>query len=179
MLNHICVYTSGCSWTSVHICHTVNFKLKSTVSHSSLWLLHVLQTTPSLLSLDTSMHPVCVAVNAKPSVGSWSHQPWVRISLSTTWGWDETLNVEDVVFLICELDDLCISEMFWQLCSFRFIIYLFLGTVNVSVTAMALASQTACNGNKVSVPERGRVDTVTKALVVKVGAIKTRWQVNQ
>uniref|UniRef100_A0A7N8XR25 Alpha-2-macroglobulin-like n=1 Tax=Mastacembelus armatus TaxID=205130 RepID=A0A7N8XR25_9TELE len=43
-----------------------------------------------------------------------------------------------------------------------------LGTVNVSVTAGAVASQASCGNEIVSVPERGRIDVVTKSLIVKV-----------
>uniref|UniRef100_A0A7N8XPS2 Alpha-2-macroglobulin-like n=1 Tax=Mastacembelus armatus TaxID=205130 RepID=A0A7N8XPS2_9TELE len=43
-----------------------------------------------------------------------------------------------------------------------------LGTVNVSVTAEAVASQASCDNEIVSVPERGRIDVVTKSLIVKV-----------
>uniref|UniRef100_A0A7N8YEU1 Alpha-2-macroglobulin-like n=1 Tax=Mastacembelus armatus TaxID=205130 RepID=A0A7N8YEU1_9TELE len=42
-----------------------------------------------------------------------------------------------------------------------------LGTVNVSVTAEAVASQASCDNEIVSVPERGRIDVVTKSLIVK------------
>ncbi|KAM6988646.1 alpha-2-macroglobulin-like [Tautogolabrus adspersus] len=42
-----------------------------------------------------------------------------------------------------------------------------LGVVNVSVTAEAVASHTSCDNEIVSVPERGRVDMVTKSLIVK------------
>ncbi|KAK2846829.1 hypothetical protein Q5P01_009828 [Channa striata] len=42
-----------------------------------------------------------------------------------------------------------------------------LGKVNVSVTAEAVASHVSCDNEVVSVPDRGRVDVVTKSLVVK------------
>ncbi|XP_067363562.1 alpha-2-macroglobulin-like isoform X2 [Channa argus] len=42
-----------------------------------------------------------------------------------------------------------------------------LGTVNVSVTAEAVTSHVTCDNEVVSVPERGRVDVVTKSLIVK------------
>uniref|UniRef100_A0A3Q3NBI9 Alpha-2-macroglobulin-like n=1 Tax=Labrus bergylta TaxID=56723 RepID=A0A3Q3NBI9_9LABR len=42
-----------------------------------------------------------------------------------------------------------------------------LGVVNVSVTAEAVASHASCDNEIVSVPERGRVDVVTKSLIVK------------
>ncbi|KPP77937.1 alpha-1-macroglobulin-like, partial [Scleropages formosus] len=42
-----------------------------------------------------------------------------------------------------------------------------LGSVNVSVTAEAVQSQTICDNEVVSVPEKGRIDTVTLPLLVK------------
>ncbi|KAK2846830.1 hypothetical protein Q5P01_009829 [Channa striata] len=42
-----------------------------------------------------------------------------------------------------------------------------LGTVNVTVTAEAVASQVSCDNEIVSVPDRGRIDVVTKSLIVK------------
>ncbi|XP_038548732.1 alpha-2-macroglobulin-like isoform X4 [Micropterus salmoides] len=42
-----------------------------------------------------------------------------------------------------------------------------LGVVNVSVTAEAVASHTSCDNEIVSVPERGRIDVVTRSLIVK------------
>uniref|UniRef100_UPI0037E96FAE alpha-2-macroglobulin-like n=1 Tax=Semicossyphus pulcher TaxID=241346 RepID=UPI0037E96FAE len=42
-----------------------------------------------------------------------------------------------------------------------------LGVVNVSVTAEAVASHASCDNEIVSVPERGRIDIVTKSLIVK------------
>ncbi|XP_045929801.1 alpha-2-macroglobulin-like [Micropterus dolomieu] len=42
-----------------------------------------------------------------------------------------------------------------------------LGVVNVSVTAEAVASHVSCDNEIVSVPERGRIDTVTRSLIVK------------
>uniref|UniRef100_A0A8C8CQB5 Alpha-2-macroglobulin-like n=1 Tax=Oncorhynchus tshawytscha TaxID=74940 RepID=A0A8C8CQB5_ONCTS len=42
-----------------------------------------------------------------------------------------------------------------------------LGVLNVSVSAEAVRSQTACDNGVVNVPERGRVDTVTRSLLVK------------
>lgn len=47
---------------------------------------------------------------------------------------------------------------------------IFLGTVNVSVTAEAVASQDLCGNEVVSMPDRGRIDMVTQSLIVKVGA---------
>uniref|UniRef100_A0A3Q3L225 Alpha-2-macroglobulin-like n=1 Tax=Mastacembelus armatus TaxID=205130 RepID=A0A3Q3L225_9TELE len=47
-----------------------------------------------------------------------------------------------------------------------------LGTVNVSVTAEAVASQASCDNEIVSVPERGRIDVVTKSLIVKAEGIE-------
>lgn len=38
----------------------------------------------------------------------------------------------------------------------------------MSVSAEAVQSQTACDNGVVNVPERGRVDTVTRSLLVKV-----------
>uniref|UniRef100_A0A3Q1IXV1 A2ML1 protein n=1 Tax=Anabas testudineus TaxID=64144 RepID=A0A3Q1IXV1_ANATE len=43
-----------------------------------------------------------------------------------------------------------------------------LGVVNVSVTAEAVASHASCDNEIVSVPDRGRIDVVTKSLIVKV-----------
>uniref|UniRef100_A0A671UBV1 Alpha-2-macroglobulin bait region domain-containing protein n=1 Tax=Sparus aurata TaxID=8175 RepID=A0A671UBV1_SPAAU len=43
-----------------------------------------------------------------------------------------------------------------------------LGAVNVSVTAEAVASHALCGNEIVSVPERGRIDVVTRSLIVKV-----------
>ncbi|XP_038548727.1 alpha-2-macroglobulin-like [Micropterus salmoides] len=42
-----------------------------------------------------------------------------------------------------------------------------LGVVNVSVTAKAVASRALCDNKIVSVPERGRIDVVTRSLIVK------------
>ncbi|XP_067363569.1 alpha-2-macroglobulin-like isoform X2 [Channa argus] len=42
-----------------------------------------------------------------------------------------------------------------------------LGTVNVSVTAEAVAFPVSCDNEIVTVPDRGRIDTVTKSLIVK------------
>ncbi|XP_053279690.1 alpha-2-macroglobulin isoform X2 [Pleuronectes platessa] len=42
-----------------------------------------------------------------------------------------------------------------------------LGVVNVSVTAEAVASHTSCDNEIVSVPARGRIDMVTRPLIVK------------
>ncbi|XP_074527263.1 alpha-2-macroglobulin-like [Halichoeres trimaculatus] len=42
-----------------------------------------------------------------------------------------------------------------------------LGVVNVTVTAEAVASHASCNNEIVDVPERGRIDVVTKSLIVK------------
>ncbi|KAM8768284.1 uncharacterized protein AB9X84_021088 isoform 1-T1 [Acanthopagrus schlegelii] len=41
------------------------------------------------------------------------------------------------------------------------------GVVNVSVTAEAVASHMSCDNEIVSVPERGRIDVVTRPLIVK------------
>ncbi|XP_045897596.1 pregnancy zone protein-like, partial [Micropterus dolomieu] len=42
-----------------------------------------------------------------------------------------------------------------------------LGVVNVSVTAKAVASRALCDNKIVSVPVRGRIDVVTRSLIVK------------
>ncbi|XP_041665316.1 alpha-2-macroglobulin-like [Cheilinus undulatus] len=42
-----------------------------------------------------------------------------------------------------------------------------LGEVNITVTAEAVASHASCDNEIVSVPERGRIDVVTKSLIVK------------
>uniref|UniRef100_W5KTC8 Alpha-2-macroglobulin-like n=1 Tax=Astyanax mexicanus TaxID=7994 RepID=W5KTC8_ASTMX len=42
-----------------------------------------------------------------------------------------------------------------------------LGVLNVTVSAAAEASQTVCDNEIVSVPDRGRIDTVTRSLLVK------------
>uniref|UniRef100_A0A4W6CPT5 Alpha-2-macroglobulin bait region domain-containing protein n=1 Tax=Lates calcarifer TaxID=8187 RepID=A0A4W6CPT5_LATCA len=44
-----------------------------------------------------------------------------------------------------------------------------LGVMNVTVTAEAVASDVSCDNEVVSVPERGRIDVVTRSLIVKVG----------
>ncbi|XP_053279686.1 alpha-2-macroglobulin [Pleuronectes platessa] len=50
-----------------------------------------------------------------------------------------------------------------------------LGVVNVSVSAEAVASHTSCDNEIVSVPERGRIDLVTRPLIVKAeGAEMTK-----
>lgn len=50
----------------------------------------------------------------------------------------------------------------------------FLGVVNVTVTAEAVASHTSCDNEIVSVPDRGRIDVVTRSLIVKVGTFKNK-----
>uniref|UniRef100_A0A3Q1J0L5 Alpha-2-macroglobulin-like n=1 Tax=Anabas testudineus TaxID=64144 RepID=A0A3Q1J0L5_ANATE len=47
-----------------------------------------------------------------------------------------------------------------------------LGVVNVSVTAKAVASHASCDNEIVSVPDRGRIDVVTKSLIVKAEGIE-------
>lgn len=42
----------------------------------------------------------------------------------------------------------------------------------MTVTAEAVASDVSCDNEVVSVPERGRIDVVTRSLIVKVGALK-------
>lgn len=44
----------------------------------------------------------------------------------------------------------------------------------MSVRAEALASQASCDNEIVSVPDRGRIDMVTRSLIVKVGTSRTR-----
>ncbi|XP_047676892.1 alpha-2-macroglobulin-like [Tachysurus fulvidraco] len=52
-----------------------------------------------------------------------------------------------------------------------------LGVLNVTVSAEAEQSQTVCDNEIVSVPERGRIDTVTRRLIVKAeGTEKTKSQ---
>ncbi|RXN38153.1 alpha-2-macroglobulin-like protein [Labeo rohita] len=49
-----------------------------------------------------------------------------------------------------------------------------LGLLNITVSAEAEASQTVCDNEIVSVPERGRIDTVTRSLLVQAeGTEKT------
>lgn len=48
-------------------------------------------------------------------------------------------------------------------------IFVFLGLVNVTVSAEAITSHISCDNEVVSVPERGRIDVVTRPLIVKVG----------
>ncbi|KAK2881134.1 hypothetical protein Q8A67_018402 [Cirrhinus molitorella] len=47
-----------------------------------------------------------------------------------------------------------------------------LGVLNITVGAEAEASQTVCDNEIVSVPERGRIDTVTQSLRVNAGGIE-------
>uniref|UniRef100_A0A8C2E552 Alpha-2-macroglobulin domain-containing protein n=1 Tax=Cyprinus carpio TaxID=7962 RepID=A0A8C2E552_CYPCA len=50
-----------------------------------------------------------------------------------------------------------------------------LGVMNITVSAEAEASQTVCDNEIVSVPERGRIDTVTRSLLVQAeGTEKTK-----
>ncbi|KAF7699972.1 alpha-2-macroglobulin-like [Silurus meridionalis] len=52
-----------------------------------------------------------------------------------------------------------------------------LGVLNVTVSAEAEQSQTLCDNEIVSVPEKGRIDTVTRSLIVKAeGTEKTKSQ---
>ncbi|KAL7831786.1 hypothetical protein AOLI_G00293340 [Acnodon oligacanthus] len=52
-----------------------------------------------------------------------------------------------------------------------------LGVLNVTVSAEAEQSQTVCDNEIVSVPERGRIDTVTRSLLVQAeGTEKTKSQ---
>uniref|UniRef100_A0AAQ5Z388 Alpha-2-macroglobulin-like n=1 Tax=Amphiprion ocellaris TaxID=80972 RepID=A0AAQ5Z388_AMPOC len=48
-----------------------------------------------------------------------------------------------------------------------------LGVVNVSVSAEAVTSHVLCDNEIVSVPDRGRIDVVTRSLIVKVGVLIT------
>ncbi|RXN39310.1 alpha-2-macroglobulin-like protein [Labeo rohita] len=49
------------------------------------------------------------------------------------------------------------------------------GVLNITVSAEAEASQTLCDNEIVSVPERGRIDTVTQSLLVQAeGTEKTK-----
>lgn len=50
----------------------------------------------------------------------------------------------------------------------------FVGAVNVTVSAEAVPSHISCDNEVVSVPDRGRIDTVTRSLIVKVG----KWEQN-
>ncbi|XP_007575634.1 alpha-2-macroglobulin-like [Poecilia formosa] len=47
-----------------------------------------------------------------------------------------------------------------------------LGVVNVTVTAEAIASHTSCDNEIVSIPDRGRIDTVTRPLIVKAEGVE-------
>ncbi|XP_068557776.1 alpha-2-macroglobulin-like isoform X1 [Cebidichthys violaceus] len=47
-----------------------------------------------------------------------------------------------------------------------------LGVVNVTVAAEAVASHASCDNEIVSVPERGRIDVVTRSLIVKAEGIE-------
>ncbi|XP_058489894.1 alpha-2-macroglobulin-like [Solea solea] len=47
-----------------------------------------------------------------------------------------------------------------------------LGVMNVSVTAEAMVSHVSCDNNIVSVPERGRIDVVTRSLIVKAEGVE-------
>uniref|UniRef100_A0A8C2YY14 Alpha-2-macroglobulin-like n=1 Tax=Cyclopterus lumpus TaxID=8103 RepID=A0A8C2YY14_CYCLU len=47
-----------------------------------------------------------------------------------------------------------------------------LGVVNVTVVAEAVASHVSCDNEVVSVPKRGRIDSVTQSLIVKVGTTR-------
>lgn len=48
----------------------------------------------------------------------------------------------------------------------------------MTISAEAVASGVTCGPEVVIVPERGHIDVVTKSLIVKVGALNTRWQRN-
>uniref|UniRef100_A0A096LVI2 Alpha-2-macroglobulin-like n=1 Tax=Poecilia formosa TaxID=48698 RepID=A0A096LVI2_POEFO len=47
-----------------------------------------------------------------------------------------------------------------------------LGVVNVTVTAEAVPSHSSCNNEIVSVPDRGRIDVVTRPLIVKAEGVE-------
>uniref|UniRef100_A0A3P9PFK9 Alpha-2-macroglobulin-like n=1 Tax=Poecilia reticulata TaxID=8081 RepID=A0A3P9PFK9_POERE len=47
-----------------------------------------------------------------------------------------------------------------------------LGVVNVTVTAEAIPSHASCDNEIVSIPDRGRIDTVTRPLVVKAEGVE-------
>ncbi|XP_054901639.1 alpha-2-macroglobulin-like [Poeciliopsis prolifica] len=47
-----------------------------------------------------------------------------------------------------------------------------LGVVNVTVTAEAIPSHASCDNEIVSVPDRGRIDTVTRPLIVKAEGVE-------
>ncbi|XP_068440468.1 alpha-2-macroglobulin-like [Clinocottus analis] len=47
-----------------------------------------------------------------------------------------------------------------------------LGVVNVTVTAEAVESHASCDNEVVSVPKRGRIDTVTQSLIVKAEGVE-------
>ncbi|KAK2846828.1 hypothetical protein Q5P01_009827 [Channa striata] len=53
-----------------------------------------------------------------------------------------------------------------------------IGTVNVSVTAEAVASPVSCDNEVVGVPDRGRIDVVTKSLIVKAEGTEMRKTYN-
>uniref|UniRef100_A0A3P9GX12 Alpha-2-macroglobulin domain-containing protein n=1 Tax=Oryzias latipes TaxID=8090 RepID=A0A3P9GX12_ORYLA len=53
-----------------------------------------------------------------------------------------------------------------------------LGVVNITVTAEAILSQALCDNEIVSVPERGRIDIVTKSLIVKAEGIEVTKSYN-
>ena len=46
----------------------------------------------------------------------------------------------------------------------------------MSISAEAVASHGSCGNDIVTVPERGRIDVVTRSLIVKVGTLNTRRQ---
>ncbi|KAM7399786.1 hypothetical protein PAMP_019030 [Pampus punctatissimus] len=46
-----------------------------------------------------------------------------------------------------------------------------LGVINVSVQAEAVASHASCDNEIVSVPDRGRIDVVTRSLIVKISLL--------
>uniref|UniRef100_A0A3Q3XBL7 Alpha-macroglobulin receptor-binding domain-containing protein n=1 Tax=Mola mola TaxID=94237 RepID=A0A3Q3XBL7_MOLML len=53
-----------------------------------------------------------------------------------------------------------------------------LGDMKVSVTAEAVASDISCNNEIVLVPERGRIDVVTRTLIVKAEGVETTQTYN-
>uniref|UniRef100_A0A671UCA3 Alpha-2-macroglobulin domain-containing protein n=1 Tax=Sparus aurata TaxID=8175 RepID=A0A671UCA3_SPAAU len=72
--------------------------------------------------------------------------------------------IKDTIWKISYTSCLCGSErktLSWTMAPSA------LGAVNVSVTAEAVASHALCGNEIVSVPERGRIDVVTRSLIVK------------
>ena len=98
-----------------------------------------------------SIHPVCVQMVGRPSNGLLF--PLCLVS-------SESSQVKTQSHISAELSSVLINS---SLCV--------LGVLNVTVSAEADQSQAVCDNEIVSVPERGRIDTVTRSLLVKVGLI--------